>query len=150
MFASHPFRARGPLWAAHLAVAPKTGIPKWLALVSGNMDQNLRSPSCLILGHTQISTRRTPRRLDSAKELALNYPPSPMAPTIPPSRKPPKQPEGTLRNPKEPQANVRNPKQTLNKQQGTPGTLRNSKEPQGRGAPRRSGPAAPPAAGTRF
>ena len=26
----------------HLAVAQKTGIPKWLALVSGNLDQNLR------------------------------------------------------------------------------------------------------------
>ena len=25
-----------------MAVAQKTGIPKWVALVSGNMDQNLR------------------------------------------------------------------------------------------------------------
>ena len=36
-------RPEGPeMVLAHLAVAQKTGIPKWLALVSGNMDQNLR------------------------------------------------------------------------------------------------------------
>ena len=28
-----------------LAVAQKTGIPKWVALASGHMDQNLRNPS---------------------------------------------------------------------------------------------------------
>ena len=33
----------------------KKPAPKWVALVSGNMDQNLRNPSCLILSHTQIS-----------------------------------------------------------------------------------------------
>ena len=37
----------------HVAVAQKTGT-KWLALGSGNMDQNLCSPSCLILSHTHV------------------------------------------------------------------------------------------------
>ena len=32
----------------------KKPAPKWVALVSGNMDQNLRHPSCLILSHTHI------------------------------------------------------------------------------------------------
>ena len=38
------------------AVAKPTGIPNWLALASGNMDQKLRfgNPSGLIWSHTQI------------------------------------------------------------------------------------------------
>ena len=36
-----------------MAVAQKP-VPKWVALVSGNMDQNLRYPSSLILSHTQM------------------------------------------------------------------------------------------------
>ena len=47
-----------------MAVAQKTGIPKWVTLGSGNMDQNLQlgNPSCLILSHTHIlPTKRTSR-----------------------------------------------------------------------------------------
>ena len=33
----------------------KTGNPKWVALVSGNMDQNLPNPSSLIWSHTHIA-----------------------------------------------------------------------------------------------
>ena len=36
-----------------MAVAQKTGTQNG-TLVSGNMDQNLRNPSCLILSHTHI------------------------------------------------------------------------------------------------
>ena len=32
----------------------KKPVPKWLALASGNMDQNLRSPVGLILTHTHV------------------------------------------------------------------------------------------------
>ena len=32
----------------------KPGIPKWVALVSGNMDQHMRNPSCLILSRTHL------------------------------------------------------------------------------------------------
>ena len=39
---------------SEMTVAQKTGIPKWVALVSGKMDQNLRNPSWLILSHTQM------------------------------------------------------------------------------------------------
>ena len=39
----------------NIAVAQKTGIPKWVALLSGNMDQHLRNPSDrLILSHTHM------------------------------------------------------------------------------------------------
>ena len=51
-----------------LAVAQKTGIPKWVALVSGNMDQNLRNPSCLILSHTQ-SCYQHRQKLDTCPRL---------------------------------------------------------------------------------
>ena len=37
----------------------KTGIPKWVALVSGNMDQNLRNPSSLILSHCHLAWVKT-------------------------------------------------------------------------------------------
>ena len=33
----------------------KNPVPKWVALVSGNMDQNLRNPFWLILSHTHIA-----------------------------------------------------------------------------------------------
>ena len=38
-----------------MAVAQKTGTPNG-TLVSGNMDQNLRNPTCLTLSHTQMSS----------------------------------------------------------------------------------------------
>ena len=46
--------------------------PKWLALVNGNMDSNLRSPGGLILTHTQISMEpfgpfREERRFSAVK-----------------------------------------------------------------------------------
>ena len=35
-------------------MAQETGIPKWVALGSGNMDRNLRESSGLILSHTHL------------------------------------------------------------------------------------------------
>ena len=46
----------GMIWIlthGHMAVAQKTGTQNG-TLVSGNMDQNLRNPSCLILSHAHI------------------------------------------------------------------------------------------------
>ena len=40
--------------SCHLAVSQKKTVPKWVALVSGNMDQNLRNPSCLILSQNHL------------------------------------------------------------------------------------------------
>ena len=34
----------------------KKPVPKWVALVSGHMGQNLRKPSCLILSHIQMAS----------------------------------------------------------------------------------------------
>ena len=49
----------------HVAVAQKT-VPKWNP-VSGNIDQNLRHLSCLILSHTHVSkTAKGPCSLRSA------------------------------------------------------------------------------------
>ena len=45
----------------------KIGTPNG-TLVSGNLNQNLRNPSCLILSHTQIGFRNHPQRSDSAIE----------------------------------------------------------------------------------
>ena len=45
--------SRGTDFESHLAVAQKTGTQNG-TLVSGNMDQNLRNPSCLILSHTHF------------------------------------------------------------------------------------------------
>ena len=43
----------------YLAVAQKKTGTKWLALVSGNLDQNLRfGPSCLNLSHTHFGVAR--------------------------------------------------------------------------------------------
>ena len=57
----YPFKAAVVIFSPfghkrNMAVAQKTGVPKWLALESGNMDQNLRKkPSDrLILSHTHI------------------------------------------------------------------------------------------------
>ena len=33
----------------------KNRYPKWVALVSGHRDRNLRNPACLILSHTQMN-----------------------------------------------------------------------------------------------
>ena len=58
--------ARLPTWiqeclgqaARHMAVVVKNwATPKWVALVSGNMDQSLQSPGGLILTHTHILAR---------------------------------------------------------------------------------------------
>ena len=65
-----------------MAVAQKSGIPKWVALVSGNMDQNLRNPFCLILSHTQMAMchnretteMRVNRRLGSCKNRQDKHP----------------------------------------------------------------------------
>ena len=43
-----------PLVLYELAVAQEAGIPKWNP-ASGNLDQNLRNPPCLILSHIQFS-----------------------------------------------------------------------------------------------
>ena len=52
-----PPRARGPFWVP--IFDPQMGGSKKRCqngtLVSGNMDQNLRNPSCLILSHTQMA-----------------------------------------------------------------------------------------------
>ena len=41
--ATEELASRGGLWEKWMAVAKKThGIPKWVALVSGNMDPHLR------------------------------------------------------------------------------------------------------------
>ena len=39
----------------HMAVAQKRTVPKWVALVSGSMDQHLRNPGCLILRHPHMA-----------------------------------------------------------------------------------------------
>ena len=45
--------APGLLVCRNVAVAQKTGTQNG-TLASGNMDQNLRNPSCLILSHTHV------------------------------------------------------------------------------------------------
>ena len=49
-----PSTAHIVCFAWNMAVAQKTGIPKWLALLSGNNYQNLRNPSCLMVSHTHL------------------------------------------------------------------------------------------------
>ena len=59
-----PMRTRIPNLlpaASHGCVAQKKKKYQNGTLVSGNMDQNLRNPSCLILSHTQIELPLTPR-----------------------------------------------------------------------------------------
>ena len=57
-------------------MAQKTGIPKWVALASGNMDQNLRNP-CLILSHTHVASNSSLRQrvLERDAGFSMKYSP---------------------------------------------------------------------------
>ena len=65
-------------------MAQKTGIPKWVALVSGHLDQNLRNPSCLILSHTHMGGACLcclSRFYAKTMTFGRTEPPSPVAPS---------------------------------------------------------------------
>ena len=57
----------------NVAVAQKTGTQNG-TLVSGNVDQNLRSPTCLILSHAHVSFWLLPPKNGGPKMIAVLLP----------------------------------------------------------------------------
>ena len=57
-----------------MGMAHKTGIPKWVALVSGNMDQNLRNPSSLIVSPCLCVKPRQPFDWEKGRTVGRDSP----------------------------------------------------------------------------